>query len=109
MTNGNTKAIWAAVAALGVGGGGVGLVGNHADLQGQMDTLELRVIENVRRLEVEIADIRAENADEERRITALVTLSATEGADRARRIRADLDDKLDEVFRIALLNSCRLE
>ena len=81
--NGNRMIVAAVVAALGVGGGGIGILGNQTDTAADIDALE-----------TEIASLKVLMADEEKRMIALISATDTDTAERFRRGRADLDDNL---------------
>ena len=84
--NGTGMIIAAVVAALGVGGGGIGILGNQTDTAADIAALEK-----------EIASMKVLMADEEKRMIALVAATDEETADRFRRGRDDLDDVMGKI------------
>ena len=82
----NALAIGAALAALGVGGGGIGIMGNQSSTATELS--ELRV---------EIAALKVLMADEEKRMIARIAATDESTADRFRRGRADMDGEIDTI------------
>ena len=85
--NGSTgMIIAAAVAALGVGGSGIGILGNQTDTADELAALRK-----------EIAAMKVLMADEEMRMIALISATDTSTADRFRRGRLDLDGEMAQI------------
>ena len=83
-TYGNALAIGAALAALGVGGSGIGIMGNQST-----------TATDIAALESQIASMKAAAAEEEKRMIALVQSTDEAAADRFRRGRKELDDQIE--------------
>ncbi|GAF91806.1 unnamed protein product, partial [marine sediment metagenome] len=74
------------VLALGLGGGGVGILAGSADTAS--DLTDIRT---------DIEEIRASQSDEEARIMALINAAVAESAERSRRVRDEIQSEIDAV------------
>lgn len=105
----NGLVIGVALAALGVGGGGIGILGNQSTADKDMAALRVEIAAVKADTADEIAALKAAAADEEKRMIALVQAADDDAADRFRRGRlaADVEMKLleDKVHRLELIQA----